>query len=266
MTIPLKKRHPTNLTNKISLKTSFTTLLLLSLIIWSFVYTGVNLGDLIIGLPQIIYLFEQMIPPDIEYLTQITQPMLDTIRMAIVSTVLGSIVSIPISLLCASNILQKKWINLSIRFILNMLRTIPDLLIAAIFVVIFGIGQLPGIIALFILSLCIISKLLYEYIETIDTESLEMMTAVGANKVECIVYSVVPQIISPFASYMLYAFEVNIRASAVLGLVGAGGIGLLYNQTLGLFQYQKTATIILFTLVIILFIDYISTKVREKLV
>ena len=85
-----------------------------------------------IGIPQIGDLFKQMIPPDFEYLQQITTPMLDTIRMAIVSTVLGSIVSIPIALLCASNIVHQKWISIPSRFILNIVRTIPDLLLAAI--------------------------------------------------------------------------------------------------------------------------------------
>lgn len=265
MTAPVQQKYDTYLKRKMSLKTSFTFVLLIALIVWSFIYTGFNVGDLMVGLPQIGDLFAQMIPPDMSYLSQITQPMLDTIRMAIVSTVLGSIVSIPVALLCASNIVQKKWINIPARFVLNIVRTIPDLLLAAIFVAVFGIGQIPGILALFILTICIIGKLLYESLETIDPGPMEAMTAVGANKVTWIVYGVVPQAISSFASYVLYAFEVNIRASVVLGLVGAGVIGLFYDQTLGLFQYPKTATIILFTLVIVVIIDYVSTKVREQL-
>lgn len=165
--------------------------------------------------------------------------MLDTIRMAIVSTVLGSIVSIPIALLCASNIVHQKWISIPSRFILNIVRTIPDLLLAAIFVAVFGIGQIPGILALFILTICIIGKLLYESLETIDPGPMEAMTAVGANKIKWIVFGVVPQAISSFMSYVLYAFEVNIRASAVLGLVGAGGIGLFMIEHLVYFNIQK---------------------------
>lgn len=191
--------------------------------------------------------------------------MLDTIRMAIVGTFLGSIVSIPIALLCASNIVQTKWIAIPSRFVLNIVRTIPDLLLAAVFVAIFGIGQIPGVLALFVLTICIIGKLLYESLETIDPGPMEAMTAVGANKVKWIAFGVVPQAISSFMSYVLFAFEINIRASAVLGLVGAGGIGLFYDQTLGLFQYKKTAMIILFTLIIVVIIDYVSSKVREKL-
>ena len=103
----------------------------------------------------------------------------------------------------------------------------------------------------------------YESLETIDPGPMEAMTAVGANKTKWIMFGVVPQTMSTFLSYVLFAFEINIRASAVLGLVGAGGIGLFYDSTLGLFQYPKTAMIILFTLVIVVIIDYVSSKVRK---
>ena len=108
------------------------------------------------------------------------------------------------------------------------------------------------------------AKLLYESIESIDPGPLEAMTAVGANKVQWIVYGVIPQVKAHFVSYVLYTFEVNVRAAAVLGLVGAGGIGLYYDRTLVL-QYQQTASIIIYTLVVVLVIDYVSTLLREKL-
>ena len=102
-----------------------------------------------------------MVPPDWAYIHTILKPMLDTIRMAIVGTFLGAIVSIPIALICASNIVKTKWISIPARFILNIVRTIPDLLLAAIFVAVFG-GQIQGVLALFILTICVIAKLLYE--------------------------------------------------------------------------------------------------------
>ena len=109
------------------------------------------------------------------------------------------------------------------------------------------------------------AKLLYESIESIDSGPLEAMTAVGANKVQWIVYGVIPQVKAHFVSYVLYTLEVNVRAAAVLGLVGAGGIGLYYDRTLGFLQYQQTASIIIYTLVVVLLIDYVSTLLREKL-
>ena len=117
-----------------------------------------------------------------------------------------------------------------------------------------------------IFSIGLVAKLTYEAIESIDPGPLEAMTAVGANKMQWIFFGVIPQILAHYTSYVLYTFEVNVRAAAVLGLVGAGGIGLYYDRTLGFLEYDKTSTIIIYTLVVVLFIDYISMKLREKLI
>lgn len=122
-----------------------------------------------------------------------------------------------------------------------------------------------GYFSSYFFSIGLVAKLLYESIESIDPGPLEAMTAVGANKVQWIVYGVIPQVKAHFVSYVLYTFEVNVRAAAVLGLVGAGGIGLYYDRTLGFLQYQQTASIIIYTLVVVLVIDYVSTLLREKL-
>ena len=126
-------------------------------------------------------------------------------------------------------------------------------------------GANPRNLALAVFSIGLIAKLTYETLETIDQGPLEAMTAVGMNRIQLVVYGVVPQLAAQFTSYVLYAFEINIRAAAILGLVGAGGIGLYYEATLGFLEYDKTSVIILFTLVIVLVIDYVSTKLREKL-
>ena len=110
------------------------------------------------------------------------------------------------------------------------------------------------------------AKLLYESIESIDPGPLEAMTAVGANKVQWIIYGVIPQVKAHFVSYVLYTFEVNVRAAAVLGLVGAGGIGLYYDRTLGFLQYEQTASIIIYTLVVVLLIDYVSTLFAGEII
>src|SRR5690606_17835661 len=130
---------------------------------------------------------------------------------------------------------------------------------------IFGIGPLAGVFALTLFSFGLIAKLTFESIEAIEKGPLEGIAAVGANKLQWIVFGIVPQMLPPFVSYVLFTFEVNVRAAAVLGLVGAGGIGLYYDRTLGLLQYDKTASIILFTLALVFLIDFLSIKIREKL-
>ncbi|MFJ8530007.1 phosphonate ABC transporter, permease protein PhnE [Bacillus sp. NPDC094106] len=242
------------------------TFILIILLFWgSSIQVEASFSKLVTGLPNMLDLLREMVPPDWSYFKTITPAILDTIRMAIIGTTLGAILAIPLALLAANNVFSTPILYGPARFILNFIRTIPDLLLAAIFVAIFGIGPLPGILALTFFSVGLIAKLLYETIESIDSGPLEAMTAVGANKVQWIVYGVIPQVMAHFVSYVLYTFEVNVRAAAVLGLVGAGGIGLYYDRTLGFLQYQQTASIIIYTLVVVLLIDYISTVLREKL-
>ncbi|PFQ28220.1 phosphonate ABC transporter, permease protein PhnE [Bacillus cereus] len=242
------------------------TFILVILMLWSSsVQVDASFSKLVDGFPNMVDLLKEMVPPDWSYFQVITTAMLDTIRMAIIGTTLGAILAIPLALFAASNVFTNTFLYSQARMILNLIRTIPDLLLAAIFVAIFGIGPLPGILALTFFSIGLVAKLLYESIESIDPGPLEAMTAVGANKVQWIVYGVIPQVKAHFVSYVLYTFEVNVRAAAVLGLVGAGGIGLYYDRTLGFLQYKQTASIIIYTLIVVLLIDYISTLLREKL-
>lgn len=247
------------------LKVILTVLFIVLLLVGSAIKTESSFSELIVGLPNMLDLIKEMFPPRWSYFDDITGAMLETIRMAIVGTTLGAILAIPVALLCASNLNTNKWLSYPIRFLLNLIRTIPDLLLAALFVAIFGLGPLPGIFALTIFSLGLIGKLTYEALEAIDRGPLEAMTAVGATPMQRIIFSVVPQIQAHFVSYVLYTFEINVRAAAVLGLVGAGGIGHYYEVTLGFLEYDKTCMIIIFTLAIVLFIDWMSTKLREKL-
>lgn len=243
------------------------TAILIFLLLYSSAWvTEASWEELFTGWPQMQDLLMELIHPDWEYFKEIVDPMIETIRMAIIGTLFGAILSIPLSLFSASNVFKSKWITFPARFILNLVRAVPDLLLASLFVAIFGLGLIPGIFALTFFSMGIITKLVYEAIETIDPGPLEAMTAVGAKKSVWIRFAVIPQVLASFLSNVLYTFEINVRAAAVLGLVGAGGIGLYYDRTLGFLQYDKTSSIIIFTLVIVILIDWISTKIRERLV
>lgn len=245
---------------------SVLTGLLILLLLWASAdKTDANWLDLWTGMPEMGKLLADMMPPDWAYLDKIIKPMTETIQMAILGTTFGALIAIPVSLLAARNVTSTPFLYYPARFVMNLIRTIPDLLFAALFVAVFGIGPIAGILALTFFSFGLIAKLASESIEAIDPGPLEAMTAVGANRLQLIHFGVVPQALSAFTAYFLYTFEVNVRAAAVLGLVGAGGIGLYIDSTLGLFRYQQTSTIILVTLAVVLGIDYLSTKVREKL-
>lgn len=217
------------------------------------------------GFPEIWSLLTEMVPPDWGYFGNVVSAVLDTVRMGLLGATFGGILSIPLVLLSARNISKSPYIYQTFRFILNLIRTMPDLLLGAIFVAIFGLGLIPGILALTVFALGIIAKLAYEMVETIDNGPLEAMTAVGANKIQWIFFGVIPQILAQYVAYFLFTFEMNVRAAAILGIVGAGGIGLYYDSTLGLLQYQKTSVLIIMTLIVVLLIDFVTTKIREHL-
>jgi phosphonate transport system permease protein len=233
--------------------------------IWSSVGTGVSILELLIGIPQMLSLFAEFFPPDLSHIPTVLPALLDTVRMALLGTTFGAILAIPISLLAARNINHTSWLVLTARAVLNLIRTIPDLLFAALFVAVFGLGSFAGTLALTFFSFGIIAKLTSESLEAIDPGPLEAMTAVGSSKSVWIHYAVTPQILPQFTAYTLYVFEINIRVAAVLGLVGAGGIGLPLNTALNFFQYDKVSSIILVILILVIFIDYTSTKLRERL-
>ncbi len=210
-------------------------------------------------------IMNELIRPDWSYAGRIMPAMLETVQIAIAGTVIGSVLAVPVALLCAVNVMPKKIVSIPVRIVLNLVRTIPDLLFAAVFVAVFGIGAFAGMLALVFFSFGLVAKLTYEAIEAIDPGPLEAMTASGANKIQLIVFGVIPQALPYFFSYVLYTFEVNVRAASVLGFVGAGGIGLHLDQQLNSFRYDRASTIILLTLVIVLVIDYASTYLRRKL-
>ena len=227
--------------------------------------TNTHISVLFENFSQFADIFVQMLNPDWSYLSAVIPLLLETIKMAVLGTVIGSIIAFIYSLFIARNIVKNKAVTGILRFIMNIVRTVPDLLLGAIFVAIVGIGPVAGILALAVFTFGVVVKLFYEAIETIDPGPIEALTAVGANKLQIICFAVLPQIMTYLISYVLYAFEINVRASTVLGYIGAGGIGLYLQQTLQVFDYAKTGTIIIVIIIVVVIIDYISSKSREAL-
>lgn len=241
------------------------TVVLVVLLIASSRMTGVDVGMFFNNFGQFTALLVRMSTPAWDYTAVIIRPLLETIQMAILGTTIGAAFAVPFAVLSASNLVHNRWLRGVTRFFLDLVRTLPDLLLAAIFVAIFGIGSTAGVVTLAIFSFGMVSKLFYEVIETIDMGPLEALTSVGASKLTIIWYAVLPQILNQFVSYFLYTLEINVRASTVLGYLGAGGIGVFLQRSLNEFDYSQTAVIILATLVVVLVIDGISNHLRRVL-
>jgi phosphonate transport system permease protein len=217
------------------------------------------------GLPVFLRLFADMVPPNLAILPALVDPLVQTLQIALVGTTQGAVLAVPLTLLAARNVTRSPWLYVAARGLLNLLRTIPDLLYAAILVAVVGIGPFAGILALTVFSLAVIAKLTSESLEAIDPGPLDALEAAGANRLKTIRFAVVPQILPAYLSYTLFVFEINIRVSFVLGLVGAGGIGQTLNTALQLFRYQSALTIILVMLAVVIVIDAGSVRLRQVL-
>lgn len=224
-------------------------------------------NKIITGLPIAVqFVIEDLIPPNFSYYNTVIFRLVETWNIAFLATTLAFIFCLPFSFLAASNINNNKYVYNIIRLFLNVLRTIPELILAVILVGIIGLGALSGIGALFIFSLGILAKLISETIEAVDPNPLEAIRATGGNVIQVIWYGVMPQILPHYASYSLYVLEINIRASIILGFVGAGGIGLILRQQLNLFNFGNVSMIILMTFFAVTLIDFISNRIRGRLV
>ncbi len=244
------------------LKGALITLLLLLIMIGSGINTGVSTD---FSWDQFWQIFIKMAHPDWGYASAVITPLLQTVQMSIVGTLLGTLIAIPFSLLAARNIVKNPVLRNLIRFVLGLVRSLPDLLLGALFVAIVGIGPMAGVGALTVFSFGMVSKLFYEAIETIDEGPIDALTATGANALQTIVFAVIPQVMNQFLSYFLYTLEINVRASTVLGYLGAGGVGLFLQQTMQMFRYERTAIVIIAIFIVVVLVDGLSNRLREAL-
>lgn len=217
------------------------------------------------NLDQMYAFLSKFLKPDFSYIPKLIAPMISTLQMSVVGTAIGVFFAVPIAFLGTTLVTGNRVLTAVIRFILDIIRTIPNLLLAALMVAILGIGEFSGVMTIAVFTFGIISQLVYEAIEAIDEGPIEAAAAVGANRIQIAMYAVVPQVLSQIAGYAFYAFEINVRASAVLGYVGAGGIGVILNSSLALLQYNRVSVIILLIFVVVAIVDTISEAIRRRL-
>ena len=196
--------------------------------------------------------------------------MIETIFMGMMATLFGIVLSIPVSFLAARNLMSGSWITLTVyyltRTVLNIIRSIEPLIWALIAVVWVGLGPFAGIVALTVHSIAALGKLYSEAIESIDPGPIEAIQATGANRIQTIMFAIVPQMIPPFVSFSIYRWDINVRMSTVIGLVGGGGIGFLLVQYIRLLDYKAAGIAVWFIAVTVAILDYVSSEIRQKFV
>lgn len=250
-----------------NVKKSLNIFLFLTLLIFSVWYVELNLVELIQAVPVFFqFIFFDFLPPDMSQLTTFIGPVIDTILLAFIATGIACTLGLVLAILMAQNTAPSKLIRLILKAVLTFCRNIPSLVWAAILVVIFGVGNLPGLLALVVFGTSFLARVYAEAIEELDGHVEEAIVAVGGNYFHVLKHAIMPQFMPSFLNWSLFMVEIGIRASAILGLVGAGGLGTLIKQTMDLFQYDKTAMVILIMIGLIMVVELTSQKLRERII
>ncbi len=227
---------------------------------------GFDIPRVLTNLTRGAGILAEFFPPNWEYLPRTYGPMLETFKMAVIASTIGCGVALPVSFLASRLSAPNLAAYLASRGILNVVRALPDLLYALIFVAAVGIGPLPGILALVLFNIAVTAKLLSETVDGVDRGPIEAAVAAGSRRVQMVRWAILPQVLPNYVAYSLYVFELIIRASAVLGIVGAGGIGNNINTVRRFFQYENLSVILIEIFVFVFVIELISIWLRRRLV
>jgi phosphonate transport system permease protein len=262
---------------RFSWRPALVVLVILGLTGWSVAGTGFDLLELATSAGPIERFVSEMFPPDLSTRTLQTtgKGILETFQMSFLGALIGAVVAFPLAALATAEsstagasrgerLLRLVPYHLS-RFVLNVFRSVPDILWALVFVVALGLGPFPGTLALAVHSAGILGKLYSETLEAVPSRPVEALRATGAGTLQAFLFGRLPQAMSGFTSLTLYQWECNIRSATILGFVGAGGIGQQILISMNLFDYPKVATLVGATILVVLLVDRFSAAVRKRL-
>ena len=260
-----------------SWKTSLVLLVILGLMGWSVSETGFNVVELLSNTGAIERFISEMFPPDLSPATlrATMEGVLETFQMSFLGALLGAATALPLAAFAVAEaptvgasrgerLLRSIPYHLA-RFVLNVFRSVPDILWALVFVVALGLGPFPGTLALTVHSAGVLGKLYSETLEAVPARPVEALTATGASAFQAFLFGRLPQAMSSFTSLTLYQWECNIRSATILGFVGAGGIGQQILISMHLFDYPKVATLVGATIIVVLLVDRFSAAIRRRL-
>ena len=225
--------------------------------IWAFVFSAPQ---------EAADLGSRMIPPDWAYSSTLWRPLWDTFNIATLGTALALVISVPVAFCAARNTTPNAVLIRPVALlVIAASRSINSLIWALLLVVIVGPGVFAGVLAIAFRSIGFCSKLLYEAIEEIDVEPVEAVAATGASSGQVLAYGVVPQVMPAFAGISVFRWDINIRESTILGLVGAGGIGLQLNASINNLDWSRVAVILIAILATVIVSEWVSAKIRAAL-
>ncbi|MFE7506239.1 phosphonate ABC transporter, permease protein PhnE [Promicromonospora sp. NPDC057488] len=234
------------------------------LLVWSFVGAEFDFAKLGEGTVNMGDFLLRLFPPTWDKFGTIVELLVETLQMAIVGTVLGAVLSLVVAFGAASNI-APRWLYYPTRWVMNVIRSLPDLVFALMFVSAVGLGPFAGILAMTVGSIGSIGKVFAEAMEAVDAGPVTAMQAVGASRRQVVQYGVLPQAGPLLVSYTLLLFEGNVRGATILGMVGAGGIGLELTTAMRMYDYGHLSAIVVCIIVLVTVIDQASAVIRRKI-
>jgi len=245
-----------------SLGVQFAWAVLIMMLGWSWIGAEMKPLNLINDAGNMGRFAADFFPPNFMDWKTYLREMLVTLHIAVWGTVLAIVCAVPCGLLCAANIVPP-WVYQPVRRVMDACRAINEMVFAMLFIVAVGLGPFAGVLALWIHTTGILAKLFAEAVEAIDPRPVEGVRATGANALEEVIYGVIPQVMPLWISYSLYRFESNVRSASVVGMVGAGGIGVVLYDVIRGFQYPETCAVMIMIIVTVTAIDMISARIRQ---
>ena len=229
---------------------------------WSWQGAEMNPAALVRDSGNMATLAADFFPPDFKDWRFYLAEMLVTVQIAVWGTVLAVVCSVPFGLLASENV-APSWVRLPVRRLMDALRAINEMVFAMLFVVAVGLGPFAGVLALWLHTTGVLAKLFSEAVEAIDPRPVEGIRATGAHPLEEIAFGVIPQVMPLWISYSLYRFESNVRSATVVGIVGAGGIGVVLWELIRGFYFTQTCAVMIVVVLAVSTIDVVSTRLRR---
>ena len=238
------------------------------IILWCFAGAGFSVDKVITSPPRFADFIDRAFPPNVQpdVLARLGWKMVETLQIALAGAVLGIIFSIPVALLAARGLIAGPWVNQIVRTTLGFIRAVPDIAWALVFVVAVGLGPFAGMLAIMIDTIGFCGRFFADDMEGTDKGPAEALTATGARKIDVVACATIPAAMPAFISTSLFATEKAVRSSTILGLVGAGGIGIELKVGFDLFDYPTAMTVILMIAVVVIGIEQLSGWARGKII
>jgi phosphonate transport system permease protein len=238
----------------------------LVILFWAFEGAGWSASKLIASPASLADFMSRAWPPSTDNLPRLGWKMLETLQIAISGAAAGIVLSLPIALLAARGLIGGRWLNTIVRIWLGFLRAVPDIAWALVFVVAVGLGPFAGMLAIMVDTIGFCGRFFADDMEAVDKGPSEALTATGARKLDIVACAVIPAAMPAFISTSLYALEKAVRSSTILGLVGAGGIGIELKVGFDLFDYPTAMSVILMIAVVVIAVEHVGVLARGRII